>query len=882
MGTASGQTIKLEEYSRPDYWIRTVDLTVQLDPTETQVSCRMQITRNTDTTPGTPLVLDGDELKLLGLTIDGKTLSDNGYNATSQELTISELPDKEHFELTIETALSPNSNTKLMGLFRSNGVYCTQCEAEGFRRITYFLDRPDVLAVYTTRIEADKSEVPLLLGNGNQIGSGELEGGRHFAIWHDPHPKPSYLFALVGGNLDAVTDQFITMNGREVELNVYVEKGKASSATYAMDALKRSMKWDEERFGREYDLDIFNIVAVSDFNMGAMENKGLNIFNDKYVLADAGSATDADFANVEGIIAHEYFHNWTGNRITCRDWFQLCLKEGLTVYRDQEFSSDERSRPVMRINSVRMLKLSQFPEDAGPLAHPVRPEAYKEINNFYTATVYQKGAELVRMIATILGETDFRKGMDLYFERHDGDAATVEDFLKSFEDASGTDLTQFSRWYSQAGTPHVSVSTKYDSRQKSLHMEFEQSVPATPGQSNKSPVTIPIRFGLVGTDGKDMEWESHSGGEVHADVITLSQRTTKVDFFGLRERPIPSLLRGFSAPVNLEYRLSEDDLVFLAGHDSDPFNRWQALQSFATRLMCGALNSGKSEAEWIDQRYLDAVTALATDASLEPAYRSLAAVPPCETDIAREQNSNIDPDAIFTVRSSLIGALAKRLIQNPPTDISLSPGNKLYSPDAKSAGERSLALLMLGCKILVDGASKKNTATDYYTASNNLTERIGALAAALLYLPNDEATRALSERFYLEHKSNPLIVDKWFTLQATVPGLETLDRVIELTRNSEFSMGNPNRVRALLGAFATSNPTGFNRKDGKGYEFMADKILELDSRNPQVAARILTAFRSWRSMESTRRGFAQKALERIAGHDKLSRDVGDIVERTLA
>jgi aminopeptidase N len=583
MRTEEPRAVRLQDYRPPDWLIETVELDVSLHPTATTVRARLKIKPNAAGTPA-PLVLDGEDLTLRSLALDGKPLPEANYVATSDRLTIAQPPNRE-FSLDIETVIDPTGNTQLMGLYRAGATYCTQCEAEGFRRITYFLDRPDVMAVYTTRIEAEKKEAAVLLSNGNLVAQGDVPGtSRHFAVWHDPFPKPSYLFALVGGNLAHVEDSFTTMSGRKVALAIYVEPGKEERCPYAMDSLKRSMRWDETAFGREYDLDIFMIVAVSAFNMGAMENKGLNVFNDKYVLASPASATDSDYAGIEAVIAHEYFHNWTGDRITCRDWFQLCLKEGLTVFRDQEFTADQRSRAVERISDVRGLRSHQFVEDAGPLAHPVRPELYREINNFYTSTVYDKGAEVVRMIRTLLGPATFRKGMDLYFTRHDGEAATVEQFVQCFADVSGRDMTQFMRWYSQAGTPEVKVAPHYDSRARTYRLDITQTVPPTPGQPNKEPMVIPLALGLVGESGNDLPLIL-DGEPLTSGVIELTRPSQTFLFTGLAERPVPSVNRGFSAPVKLALPIEADDLRFLAAHDSDPFNRWQAVQTLGMILL---------------------------------------------------------------------------------------------------------------------------------------------------------------------------------------------------------------------------------------------------------------------------------------------------------
>ena len=654
MRTEEARPVRLEDYRQPDWVVETVELDVKLDPAATRVRATLALRPNGNGAAPAPLTLDGDGLNLRGLKLDGATIPPEQFVATADRLTIAQPPQRP-FRLEIETVIDPSANTQLMGLYRSGAIYCTQCEAEGFRRITYFLDRPDVMAVYTTRIEAEKADAPVLLANGNLVASGDLPGtSRHFAVWHDPFPKPSYLFALVGGKLACVEDRFRTMSGRDVTLRIYVEAGKEARCVYAMDSLKRAMRWDETAFGREYDLDIFMIVAVSDFNMGAMENKGLNVFNDKYVLASPETATDSDFERIEAIIAHEYFHNWTGNRITCRDWFQLCLKEGLTVFRDQEFSADARSRAVERISRVRGLRAHQFVEDAGPLAHPVRPRLYHEINNFYTATVYEKGAEVVRMIKTLLGPETFRQGMDLYFTRHDGEAATIEQFVQCFADVSGADFTQFMLWYSQAGTPEVVATGGYDARARTYRLEVAQTVPPTPGQPSKEPMVIPLAIGLVGRDGRDLPLKLSDGRTIERGVLTLTKPAETFVFGDIGEPPVPSLNRGFSAPIKLVANLSADDLRFLAAHDVDAFNRWQALQTLATRLLLdnvANLRAGKPARR--DSGLLDALGAVLGDGTLEPAFIALALTLPGESDLAREIGRDVDPDAIFAARAGL-------------------------------------------------------------------------------------------------------------------------------------------------------------------------------------------------------------------------------------
>jgi aminopeptidase N len=724
---ADNGSVRLVDYRPTPYRVTTVHLDFHLEASGTIVTATTEFSRRTETAAGTPLVLDGDEIDLVSVALDGHPLPAEDFRAGPQRLEIL-APPAENFRLTVVTKLDPAANTKLMGLYRSSGNWCTQCEAEGFRRITYAFDRPDVLAVYTTRIEASRTEAPFLLSNGNPVDAGAVPGGdRHYAVWHDPFPKPAYLYAMVAGDFGRIEDRFVTRSGREVKLEIFVEHGREDRAGYAMDALKRSMRWDEEVYGREYDLDVFMIVAVGDFNMGAMENKGLNVFNDKYVLASPRTATDADYAHVEGVIAHEYFHNWTGNRITCRDWFQLCLKEGLTVFRDQEFSADQRSRPVKRISDVRLLKSHQFPEDAGPLAHPVRPDTYREINNFYTATVYEKGAEVVRMLATLLGPADFRRGMDLYFDRHDGSAATIEDFLACFRDATGRDLTRFGLWYTQAGTPELVVSIGWEAASGRLTLGFDQSTAATPGQPLKKPQTIPVRFGLVGPDGTDLGFTSVTGAEVRDDVIVLEAAHQEVVFEGVPARPVPSLLRGFSAPVKLTTGLDTEDTLFLMAHDGDPFNRWQAGQTMAMRTLVEAtqaLRGGGTPT--VDPRIVEAFARVAVDTTLDPDFRALAIGLPTEADIAREIAVDVDPDAIFAARDALRGAIAVggREVFRRLHDAAASTAP--YSPDAASAGRRALRNAALDYLVRAGDAE---LAIERYRNADNMTDRLAALTS---------------------------------------------------------------------------------------------------------------------------------------------------------
>jgi aminopeptidase N len=882
MNTEDPRPILLKDYKPSNYLIDRVDLDISLEAQATRVAAKLAIRPNPAAkgSAGRALVLDGEAIDLSEVRLDGKTLPEGAYDVSETSLTVHR-PPKGAFILETVVTCAPEANKALSGLYRSRGIYCTQCEAEGFRRITYCLDRPDVLSIYTTRIEADRDDAATLLSNGNVTERGSIRGGnRHYAIWHDPHPKPSYLFALVGGNLGSVASTFKTMSGREVDLRIYVEPGKEDRCAWAMDSLKRSMRWDEKRFGREYDLDIFMIVAVSDFNMGAMENKGLNIFNDRLVLASPETATDANFEAIESVIAHEYFHNWTGNRITCRDWFQLCLKEGLTVYRDQEFSADERERTVQRIADVRQLKAIQFTEDAGPLAHPVRPDRYIEINNFYTATVYEKGAELVRMIAAIVGEAGFRNGMDLYFDRHDGEATTVEAFVASFADATKTDLTQFSTWYAQAGTPELVCSMNYDVRKQIAELRVEQVLPTTPGEPKKKPLHIPLRLGLIGANGQDFDLTLEDGTTVSDGIVHVTKRSQVYRFAGVSSRPVPSLLRGFSAPVNLTVDLSDADLAFLMANDSDHYNRWQAAQNYAARtIIAGVKGLHAGERAPRATEFAKVLGMTLADESLQPAYRAQFLNLPSEADIAREIARDVDPLAIHKARRSLLKQVGQVLGDQLEQLYARNASKGPYSPDAKSAGKRSLRNAAMALLAARGSAQDIARVEQHYRKAANNTDETTALVL-LSDIKSPERDKAL-EHFYERWKGDHLVIDKWFTLQATssLPG--TLATVKRLTKHPLFSMQNPNKVRSLIGAFATGNALHFNQPTGKGYEFVAERVLELDGFNPQIAARMCGAFRSWRTLESGRRKLAKAALTKIAKHKGLSRDVHEIVSKTL-
>ncbi len=873
--------IFLKNYRPPDYLIDKVDLDVALQPERTRVRSRLSVRANPKVRgKRAPLRLDGAHMDLDEISLNRKRLTPKGYKLTDTSLTITKTPAKP-FTLEIVTYVNPEANKALQGLYRTNGVYCTQCEAEGFRRITYFLDRPDVLATYSVRIEANPEEAPVLLANGNLLERGLIDGGkRHYAVWHDPFPKPSYLFALVGGDLSSIASSFRTMSGREVDLRIYIEHGKEDRAAWAMASLKRAMLWDEERFGREYDLDVFNIVAVSDFNMGAMENKGLNVFNDRLILASRETATDTIFEAIESVVAHEYFHNWTGNRITCRDWFQLCLKEGLTVFRDQEFSGDERSETVQRILDVRRLKSMQFAEDAGPLAHPVRPESYIEINNFYTATVYEKGAELVRMIQTLLGREAFRQGMDLYFERHDGEAATVEEFITCFEDASKTDLTQFRLWYSQAGTPELVCALRYDSSKKRAELSVEQALSPTPGQHHKKPLHIPLKLGLLGGNGQDVALKLEGGEALNDGVLPITKRKQVFRFADVPSRPVPSLLRGFSAPVNVTIDLSDDDVAFLMANDTDPFNRWQAANNYATRILVDNVRSlAKGKRASKGQSYAKALGAIVMNDTLEPAYRAELLRLPSPSDIARVIGKNVDPALIYRAHCQL-SALVGRTLGDMLEDIyeNLAEDGP-FSPDAENAGRRAMrngALTLLTARRSTRDLVRLSK---HYAKASNMTDRAHALF--LLGAQSGVARENALNDFYKNWKGDNIVIDTWFAAQAQSPLAATLRQVKKLTKHPLFSLTAPNKVRALIGTFAMANPVQFNRPDGTGYAFLADQVLALDRLNPQIAARMLSAFRSWRALETGRRGQARKALQRIAKAKGSSPDVQEIVSKML-
>ncbi len=877
------KTIRRDAYLPPAYTIDSVALAVDLGEAATRVHSRLSMRRgqgDSDTTA--PLVLDGEGLELVSITLDGTPLAEDAYTLTDTTLTVHAPPAR--FMLETEAVIHPETNTALEGLYKSSGNFCTQCEAEGFRRITWYLDRPDVMAVFDTHISADKALYPVLLSNGNKTGGGDLADGRHFAEWHDPFPKPSYLFALVAGDLGCVEDTFTAASGRSVALRIYVEPGKENRCSHAMESLKKAMRWDEEVFGLEYDLDIYMIVAVSDFNMGAMENKGLNVFNDKYILADPETATDTDYANIEAIIAHEYFHNWTGNRVTCRDWFQLSLKEGLTVFRDQQFSADMRSAAVERIHQVRALRARQFPEDAGPLAHPIRPDSYIEINNFYTATVYEKGAEVIRMMHTLLGKDGFRRGMDLYFKRHDGQAVTCEDFVTAMEDAASTDLGQFRRWYSQAGTPEVAVMGTYDVAAKTFEMTITQRSAPTPGQPVKEPLHVPIAVGLLDDTGAPLPLRLDSGSDGGATGTTalLNLKKTKqvFRFVDLPAEPVPSVLRGFSAPVRLSLDLTADARRRLIGADSDEFNRWESAQQYATGLLLKMIAAKQAgNAVPTDGAFIEALGNTLRDTTLDNAVTAEILSLPGESYLA-QQMSVVDVDGIHAAREALRRAIAAGLKDEFLAVYHGNASNRPYTPDAADAGQRRLRNTALSYLCTLDDPAMLALCTEQAETADNMTDRMGALD--VLKDIDGPAGQSALDNFYARWRDDSLVVDKWLSLQAMSARPDTLQTVIALLDHDAFSMKTPNKVRALIGAFCSGNQLRFNAADGGGYRFLTDRVLALDPINPQVAARLVGAFGQWRRFDEDRQRLMREALKRIVNTEGLSPDVYEIASKTLA
>tara|TARA_Y100001937_G_scaffold68141_1_gene93123 strand:- start:6071 stop:8728 length:2658 start_codon:yes stop_codon:yes gene_type:complete len=885
MRTEQSKTIYLKDYQVPDYLIDETHLTFELFEDHSLVHAQLVMRRNPEAGAGLPpLVLDGQQLELLELKLDDRELGEGDYSLTASHLTLQ--PTQERFVVDSSVRIHPESNTALEGLYKSGTMFCTQCEAEGFRKITFYLDRPDVMSKFTTTVSAEQHAYPVLLSNGNPVASGSEEGGRHWATWEDPFKKPAYLFALVAGDLWCVEDSFTTMSSREVALRIYVEPENIDKVQHAMDSLKRSMKWDEEVYGREYDLDIFMIVAVNDFNMGAMENKGLNIFNSSCVLAKAETATDAAHQRVEAVVAHEYFHNWSGNRVTCRDWFQLSLKEGFTVFRDSEFSADTHSRTVKRIEDVAYLRTHQFAEDAGPMAHPVRPDAYMEISNFYTLTIYEKGSEVLRMIHTLLGPELFRKGSDLYFERHDGQAVTCDDFVRAMEDASSIDLTQFKRWYTQAGTPRLQVSEAYDASAQAYSLTFRQSCPATPGQSEKLPFVIPLALGLLDAQGNELplrlQGEATASGTGRVLSITEAEQT--FTFEGIAEQPLPSLLRGFSAPVKLSFPYSRDQLMFLMQHDSDGFNRWEAGQQLSVQVLqelIGQYQRGEELA--LDQRLVEALRTLLLDESLDQAMVAEMLSLPGEaylTEISEVADVEAIHEAREFARLQLADALYAPLLARYQANRDVSRATP-YVAEAAHFARRSLQNIALSYLMLSQQAEVLAACVEQFENADNMTERLAALAVLVNSPFEAERSKALA-MFADFFKDDALVMDQWFSVQAGSPLPGGLERVHALMQHEAFTLKNPNKVRALIGAFANQNLINFHQADGSGYRFLADQVITLNALNPQIASRLLAPLTRWRKYAPARQAQMKAELERILASGELSSDVYEVVSKSLA
>ena len=870
MRTETPKTVYLKDYKAPDYLVKKSDLIVRIFDTHTEVMSSTVYKKNHDGT--NDVVLDGENMKLVSVKLNGNELSPSDYTVDAHKLTLP-CPGVD-FGLEITTHCDPANNTSLEGLYKSGTTYCTQCESQGFRWITYFPDRPDIMTVFSTRIEADEKTFPVLLSNGNLVEEGKLDGGRHFTLWHDPFPKPCYLFALVAGNLEYIQDSFTTMTGRVVDLRIYVKDGDQPQCGHAMESLKRSMEWDEEVFGREYQHDRFNIVAVSDFNFGAMENTSLNIFNTALVLAHPETATDADFYRVEGVIAHEYFHNWTGNRVTCRDWFQLSLKEGFTVFRDQEFSADTNSRPVQRIDDVSFLRAHQFPEDGGPLSHPIRPDNYIEINNFYTTTVYEKGGEVIRMQKTLLGADKFRAGSDLYFDRFDGQAVTCDDFVQSMQDASGVDLTQFKLWYSQAGTPEVRAEGNYDEAARTYTLMLKQTLRPTPGQADKKPMHIPVAVGLI----------SGNGDEIKAtEILHLTDAEQSFVFKDISSRPVPSILRNFSAPVKLSTNLSDDDFRFLLVHDTDGFNRWESSQTLALRLinsMLDAVEAGKSAV--VDPAFLKTIDVLldqCLDAKTDKALLARMLGLP-EFSIIAQERKTVDPDAINKVVTAIETAILSACATKLQAVYDMHQTVTTYSPDPVSMGQRALKAAILKLLCADQGTHGIKLAKALYDSANNMTDRIIALSC-LVDTTSSEREEVLGD-FYNRFKAYPLVIDKWFSFQARAMRPSAVEDIRKLAQHPDFTLKNPNRARSLYGAFAMGNPVYFHATDGKGYALLTEAVKIIDPINPHVSSRLMTSIRDWKRFTPDRQVGMKAVLEQVVATPNISPNTYEIATKTLS
>ena len=877
MRDATPSAIYLKDYRKPDYLIDTVDLEFDLQEGRTQVRSIMQVRRRKGVSESSPLVLDGQELELVSVSVNKSPRQITALLLTDETLTLTSLPDQ--FVLETVCIIKPELNTQLEGLYKSGSMYCTQCEAEGFRRITYFPDRPDIMARFSTRIVADKTDYPVLLSNGNLVDSGDSSGNRHWAYWQDPFPKPCYLFALVAGPLTVLEDSYRTASGRDVALKLYTEPHNSSKTGHAMRSLKQAMQWDEEVFGLEYDLDCYMIVAVDDFNMGAMENKGLNVFNTACVLARPDTATDADYDRIQSIVGHEYFHNWTGNRVTCRDWFQLSLKEGLTVFRDQEFSADLNSRAVKRIEEVRVLRGHQFPEDDGPTAHPVRPDNYIEISNFYTSTIYRKGAEVIRMMHTLIGADAFRRGMDLYFQRHDGEAVTTDDFVRAMADASNKDLSQFSLWYSQAGTPELTIKTEFDKDNRELLLTIHQQTPDTPGQSDKQPLHMPFSIACLDENGNDLPVQfANENSAPRAGTRTLELRKTE-EIFRIRtagSAPVLSLLRDFSAPVRISCSRSVDELSFLLQHDKDPFNRWEAGQQLAMGQMQALIADPGHQ---VPDLVFSAFSGVLANTDLDPALIAEIFTLPGESYLA-DNMETVDIDGIHFARREFIKLLAAKL---EPQFIQIFESRKIpssYEFNAVDVAQRRLNNLSLSYLMELPGHRNVDLCLGHFQQADNMTDSLSALIA-LSNRDCDQCRQALDD-FYNKWSDDVLVVNKWLSVQAMshLPG--TLDRVRALASHEAFDIKNPNKVRALIGTFCSANQAQFHAANGKGYALLTEFVTRVDALNPQIAARLLSPLSRWKRMDGHRQALMKQSLEKILAHKDLSRDVFEIASKSLA
>ncbi len=870
-----------KHYQVSNFLITDVNLTVRLFDGFASVKSMLKLSKNSNLSAvvsfDNTLKLDGIELELISIELDGQKLASERYNQTSEHLFVYDCPDD--FELTTEVKIYPEKNTSLEGLYQSSHKYCTQCEAEGFRKITFYIDRPDVMASFEVRIEADKNQYPHLLSNGNKVDSGDLDSERHFAIWRDPHKKPSYLFALCAGKYDLLESEFVTQSDRKVLLQIFVDEGKLEQCHHAMESLKKSMRWDEQVFGLEYDLDIYMIVAVGDFNMGAMENKGLNVFNTKYVLASQATATDQDFEDVEAVIAHEYFHNWTGNRVTCRDWFQLSLKEGLTVFRDQQFTADQTDAAVKRIEDVKLIRAHQFAEDAGPMAHPIRPDSYIEMNNFYTVTVYNKGAEVIRMYHTLLGADGFRKGMDLYFKRHDGQAVTCEDFVLAMEDANDYSLKQFRNWYSQAGTPTVQASSVYDAAKKELTLKLSQTTQATPGQEDKAPFHIPIKMGLLDEQGSDIALQLIEEIQLQDDILHFTKAEQSFTFKNVISKPVVSLLRNFSAPVKLQYDYSNKELSFLLAHDSDPFNRWEAGQRLYTNVIWQLYDDSVNGVELkLPTTLLSVVKNVLNNHALEQRFKSLTlTLPDIKTLI--ETRDSLQFDHLLKAHDYLSQQIAINLEYDWLQHYQQTILDKEFSHTKQAVGQRALKAKCLHYLLILQKTEYFALATKQLSQANNMTDAISAFK--LLMHSGYTEKETIAESFYQEWKREDLVIDKWLTVLATDPSDACISLVKNLQNHEAFAITNPNKVRALIGGFSNANMRQFHRPDGLGYQFLTQQIKRLYAVNPQIAARLTGAFNRWKKFDDERQKLMKQQLEVILSQPKLSKDVYEIASKAL-